>query len=73
MQGTGSGKLTVPKTVCVVMCGVTLVIKNTLSIGADQQAKFTNRNQQHDAVRSFQLDSLNDEAGVKKNRSFLAN
>ena len=33
VQGTGTGKSAVPQTVGVVLCGVTLIIENTLSLG----------------------------------------
>ena len=36
IQGTGSGKSTVPQTTRVVTCGVTLIIENTLSLVANQ-------------------------------------
>jgi len=61
VQGTGSGKSTVPKTVGVVTCGITLVIENTLSLGADQCSKFEKAVQDHGPVQSFQLDALKTE------------
>ena len=56
IQCTGCGKSTVPQTVGVVTCGVTLVWENTLSLGADQQSKFKNTVQENSSVNAFQLD-----------------
>ena len=61
VQGTGSGKSTVPQTVSVVTCGITLVIENTLSLGADQCSKFEKAVQNHGPVQEFQLDALKTE------------
>ena len=57
-QGTGSGKSMVPQTVGVVTCGVTLIIKNILSLGSNQRSKFNNTNQDHGPVLVLQLDAV---------------
>ena len=58
VQGTGRGKLTVPQTVGVVTCGVTLVIEHMLSLGADQSSKFKNARQHNGSVTAYQLDAI---------------
>ena len=51
-------KSTVPQTVGVFTCGVTLVLENILSLGAYQRSKFSNASQIYGPVLAYQLDSL---------------
>ena len=64
IQVTGSRKSTVPQTVGVVTCSVTLVIENILSLAADQQSKYAKASQNHGPVMAYQLDSMSDEADI---------
>jgi superfamily II DNA helicase RecQ len=59
VQGTGSGKSSVPQTVAVVDGGVTIVIENTLALGSDQQSKVVDANEYFGGeVLGIQLDEL---------------
>ena len=59
VQGTGSGKSSVPQTVAVVDGGVTIVIENTLALGSDQRSKIANANDYDGGkVIGIQLDEL---------------
>ena len=71
VQGTGTGKSTVPQTVGVITCGVTLVIENTLSLGADQRSKFKNASQHNGPITAYQLDSIMDKDDVDSLISML--
>ena len=73
VQVTGTGKFTVPKTVGVITCGVTLVLENTLSLGADQSSKFINVSQNYGPVIAYQLESLLADEYVKSINSILFN
>ena len=71
IQGTGSGKSTVPQTVGVVTCGVTMILENTLSLGADQQSKLRHANQDHGPIHAFQLDSLKTKSEINSLKDLL--
>jgi hypothetical protein len=59
VQGTGSGKSSVPQTVAVVDGGVTIVIENTLALGSDQRSKIAAANDYDGGkVLGIQLDEL---------------
>ena len=73
IQGTGSGKSTVPKTVDVVTRGVAMVLKNMLALGADQTSKLCNVNQENDPFHAFQLDSTKIETEISSLKDFYWN
>ena len=58
VQGAGGGKSVVPQTVGSVICGVALIIENTLSRSADQHSKIKNVKTSHGRVKAFHLDSI---------------
>ena len=64
IQGTSSGKSAVLQTVGVVMCRVTLIIENTLSLAANQQSKYSSATQNHGPILSYQIDSILDKKDV---------
>ena len=64
IQGTDSSKLTVLQTVGVVTCGMTLIIKNTLLLAADQQSKYGCAIKNHSPIMAYQMDSLSDKNDV---------
>ena len=73
VQDTRKGKSIVLQTVGAITCGVTLVLENTLSLGANQRSKFDDASQTHGSVIAYHLESLIDEANVKSLNLILAN
>ena len=66
VQSTGSGKSMVPLTCAVVDGGVTIIIENTLALGADQVNKVKQSNLlPNKKVISFQLDMIKSELDEK--------
>ena len=56
IQGTDSGKSTVPQTVGVTTCGLTLILENTLSLGSDQQYKYCIASQEQGTFSAIKID-----------------
>ena len=65
IQGTGDGKSTLPQTVGVVTYGVSLIIENTLCLGAYQQSKFKNAVKMNSSVKAFQLESYTSDEDIR--------
>lgn len=66
--GTGGEKSAVAQTVGVVNGGVTLIIENTLALGADQARKIQSATPTGGPVGSFQLDTIKSKAEKEKLR-----
>ena len=71
VQGTGGGKSAVPQTVGIVDGGVTLIIENTLSLGADQEYRIIEASKSVGPMESFQLDSLKSKSDKDKVKQML--
>ena len=72
VQGTGSGKSSVPQTIGVVDGGVTIIIENTLSLSADQMSKIDAASNKHKFIQSFQTDNLSKPESVQVAKFLLA-
>ena len=60
VQSTGSGKSAVPQTCCCMKAGVTIVLENTLALGADQCSKLDQL--QSPNIITYQLDHMKSRA-----------
>ena len=58
VQGTGGGKSCVMQTIEIINAGITLIIENTLSLGADQVSKIKECGQDYGSINGFQLDLI---------------
>ena len=71
VKGTSSGKSTVPQTVGFITCNVTLVLENTLSLGADLQSNFSRESQNYTPFIAYQIDSIKDQAEISSLSTML--
>ena len=58
VEGTGGGKSTFSQTVGYVDCGVTIIIKETLALAADQKSKVGKSRSTYGPVLAYQLDAI---------------
>lgn len=69
VQSTGSGKSSVPQTVGVVNGGVTVVVEQTLALGADQCSKISQSKSSttdNISVKAIHLDAIKDDEDRKR-------
>lgn len=71
VQGTRGGKSAVAQTVGVVDCGVTLVIKELLTVVTDQKTKVKLASNAYGPALAYQLDSIKNPLLVNKLKSKL--
>ena len=60
VQGTGGGKSAVMQTLATLLCGVTIVFENTLSLSTDQLSKINVVCQTNGMVKGYHLDTIRD-------------
>lgn len=58
VQGSSGGKLAFAQTVCYIDYGITIMIKETLTLAADQKSKVDKAQNTYGPVLAYQLDSM---------------